>query len=576
MPLERYASVIWKWMWLILLAAGVAAISSYLATRSAPRIYQTKTTIMIGRFINDPDPDSGDFWTSQQLGQTYAQLARREPVLQGALDALDLAGRMSYYALAENVSVSLIAGTQLMEISVNDTNPQRAKALADAIAQQLILQSPSNPGADQEDRRAFAQEQLADLEVKMGEAEAEIEELQSELDEAISARRIQDLETQINTLQDKVTAWQSSYAQFLTFLQGGEVNYLTVVEPALVPTTPIAPNVEMNILLAIAIGVTLATSAAFLLEYMDDTIKTPEDIGRISALPMLGSIARIKDEDSDSMPIAARLPSAPAVEAYRVVRTNLRLSSIMLSRSSKGEPTPTLGVTSPGQLEGKSTTVANLGAVMAQSGLSTIVVDADLRRPVIYRKFNLSEAGLTAALLETDLLERPQSISPAALTYLQETGVANLRVMTAGPPPPNPAELLGSDQMKQLIRTLKAEADIVLFDLPPVLGVTDAIVLAAQVDGVVLVVDSGQTRRAVLERTIEALERTGTPILGVVLNRVTARNDGYYYHRYPSSDRKGGKADSRRTGLAARIPLVRLLAARPKDSPQDSEQSDGG
>jgi succinoglycan biosynthesis transport protein ExoP len=560
MELERYAKVIWKWLWLILLAAGVAGVSSYFATRSAPRIYQTKTTVMIGRFIQDPNPDSGDFYTSQQLGQTYAQLVRRQPVLQGALEALDLADQMRWSALADNVTVALVPGTQLMEIRVNDTSPQRAKALADAIAQQLILQSPSNPGADQEDRRAFAQEQLDSLEIKINEAEAEIEKLQVELDEAISARRIQDLQTQIDTIQNKVSSWQSSYAQFLTFLEGGDVNYLAVVEQALVPITPIAPKVGTSMLLAVAIGATLAVGGAFLLEFMDDTIKTSDDIERISSLPMLGSISRIREEDSEGMPIAARLPSALAVESYRALRTNLQLSSGTLSRSSEGKPTRTLVVTSSDRLEGKSTTASNLAVVMAQSGLSTILVDADLRRPVLHQKFDLTTVGLTEALLETSSLAGKEVVTPAVWEYLQETPVENLRVMTGGHLPPNPAELLGSAQMRRLIRALEAEADIVLFDTPPAAVVTDAVVLAAQVDGVVLVVSSGGTRRAMLRRTIEALERAGTPIIGVVLNRVTDRSDGYYYpRRYGSLDEPGRTAERQEGNLVARIPFLRFF-----------------
>ena len=280
MDLKSTFNVIWKWMWLVILAAAVAGVSSYMATRSAPRIYQTKATIMVGQFMSDPEPDTADFWTSQQLARTYAQLAVREPVLQGALVALNLNDVISWQALKGNVRVGEVAGTQLLEIFVNDTNPERAKAIADAIAQQLISQSPSNPSSDQEDRRAFAEEQLLDLEAKISEAKSEIDSLQTEMDEAISARRIQDLGTQISTLQNKVTTWQGSYAQYLTFLQGGEVNYLTVVETALVPTVPIAPRVSTNIMTSVAIAVGLAVGAAFLLEYLDDTVKTPEDVER--------------------------------------------------------------------------------------------------------------------------------------------------------------------------------------------------------------------------------------------------------------------------------------------------------
>ena len=218
------------------------------------------------------------------------------------------------------------------------------------------------------------------------------------------------------------------------------------------------------------------------------------------------------------------------VEAYRALRTNIQFASME-------KPAQTLLVTSPNPIEGKSTTVANLAVVIAQSGLKTIAVDADLRRPVIHRKFNLPNAGLSMALFEEP--------NPSSLGFLQETAVENLRVMTSGSTPPNPAELLASGRMKRLIQTLKSQSDIVLFDSPPSLVVTDAAILAAQVDGIVLVVDAGRTRRASLKRAVEALERTGTPILGVVINRLTARTGGYYYYYYydryySSSDGRNG------------------------------------
>ena len=567
MELGQYLNTIWKWIWLIVLAAAVAAVSSFYAVSQAPRVYQTKTTLMVGQFIRDPDPNTTDFWTSQQLAQTYVQLVGREPILQGSLDALNLSDQMDWRTVSGMVRASLVAGTQLMEIFVTDTNPERAKVLADTIAQQLILQSPANAASDEDDRRAFAAGQLIDLEGKIEGAEIELKELQTELDEAISARRIQDLQTQINTLQGKVSAWQSSYAQFLLFLEGGQVNYLTVVEPALVPTSPISPNVMMNILLAVGIAVTLAVGAAFLLEYMDDTVKTPADIQRTVSLPTLGAIARMEDELPGDLPIAVRTPRAPIVEPFRSLRTNIQFSAI-------GKPIRKIAITSSNPVEGKSTTVANLAVVLAQSGLSTTLVDTDLRRPVLHRKFDLLNAGsvgLTTALLEmklVDLLAPGETgyDSSNVVSYLQDA-TENLRVMTSGPIPPNPAELLGSARMKRLISALEAESDMILFDTPPVLAVTDAAVIAAQVDGVVLIVDAGRTRRSMLKRAVDELQRIGTPILGVVLNRLTSRRGGYYYYyynHYYSSDGRGrgdGRKGSRRRPLAERLPFVRLFTA---------------
>ena len=564
--LKQYAGVVWKWMWLIVLMASVAAVSSYLYTRSEPPTYQAKTTIMVGRFLNDPDPTQSDFGASQQLAQTYGALARRAPVLQGALHALDLGDRVDWRALAGDVRVNLVSGTQLLEVYVEDSDPQQAKSLADAIVQQLILQSSTNPDSTLQLRRIFSAEQLVDLEEKTKQATADLGELQAELDTELDAGRIGELQSQIGIIQSRVSTWQSSYAQLLTFLQGGDVNYLTVVEPALVPATPISPNMTTNVVLSVGAAVSLAVSVAFLIEYLDDTVKLPEDVERAASLPTLGAIVRIDGSQMEKMPIAAQSPRAPVVEAYRALRTNLQFATM-------GSAARTLMVTSPQPIEGKTTTVANLAVVMAQSGLNTIAVDTDLRRPMLHHKFGLFPVGLTSALLEMSTNPDP---ARSPLSFAQDTGVENLRVIASGTSPPNPADLLGSGQMKQFIQTLREEADVILFDTPPALAVTDAAVLAAQVDGIVLVVNAGQTRRTMLKRAVEELQRSGTPVLGVVINRMTARTGGSYYYdyyrRYYASD--DGESDDTgpdepRRALFGRL-LGRLFARSRADHRSDS------
>jgi succinoglycan biosynthesis transport protein ExoP len=549
MELERYAKILWKWAWLIVLSAAVAGVSSYLVTRSTPRIYQTKTTVMVCEIAGI---NSTELYLCQQRAQAYAQLARREPVINGALTELGLAETMDWRTVAKGVTTNLVPGTQLMEIFVNDTYPERARALADAMAAQLIVQSTVTDDPDEQDR-AFIDQQLADLEVKIDDAREEIKGLQAELDEAISARRIQDLENEIAVLESKISGWQSTYAQLRASLQSREASQLKVVEPATVPTTPIAPNVPANLLLAVAIGATVAGGAAFLLDYLDDTIKTSRDVERITSLSTLGYIAPDDQNRHDEMPMAVRSPSALVVENYRALSTSIQLSSGMLSKLGRrgGDKLGrTLIVTSAGPFEGKSTTATNLAVVMAQSGMVTILVDADLRRPVVRRTFGLENQGLAETVEKMRLMKDEEASAAAALSYLQPSGIENLRVLTSGTPPGNPAELLGSNQMEQLIHILERNADIVLFDTPPILAVTDAILL---------VVQSGSTRRPMLQRAMEALEpleKTGTPTLGVVLNRAPSSAGGYYYYdRYSSDGREPGKGNGKR-GTKKRVGRV--------------------
>ncbi len=206
-------------------------------------------------------------------------------------------------------------------------------------------------------------------------------------------------------------------------------------------------------------------------------------------------------------------PRSPVSESYRTLRTNLSFSSL-------DRPLKTLVITSAAPEEGKSTTIANLAVTMAQGGRKTILVDCDMRRPSLHTIFNLNpEPGLTNMLLDEN--------SPAPL---QNTDVENLQVLTSGAKPPNPADLLGSNKLDKVIARLTETADIVLFDAPPVIAVTDAAVLGSKVDGVLLVVQAGKTRRDHAERAKEMLEKANVNIIGVTLTNAPKDSSigGYY------------------------------------------------
>jgi capsular exopolysaccharide synthesis family protein len=208
-------------------------------------------------------------------------------------------------------------------------------------------------------------------------------------------------------------------------------------------------------------------------------------------------------------------PRSPAAEAYRTLRTNLYFSS--LDRALE-----TLLVTSAAPGEGKSTILSNLAVTMAQGEKRTILVDADLRRPSLHDLFNVGNSqGLTTMVVDDSALAEPPLVA---------TGVENLLLLPSGPQPPNPAEILGSRRMEEIIATLKARADIVLFDAPPAVAVTDAAVLGTKVDGVLLVFSAGKTRREHAERAKEVLERVQVRLIGAVLNNAPPdQSMGAYY-----------------------------------------------
>ena len=209
----------------------------------------------------------------------------------------------------------------------------------------------------------------------------------------------------------------------------------------------------------------LALGIAFLIEYLDDTVKTPDDVSRVTGLSTLGAIARLKESGGPAQFISWLRTKSPESEAYRTLRTNIQFSSV-------DKPIRTLLVTSSGPGEGKSTTAANLAVVMAQTGQRVILVDTDLRRPVLHKVF-----GVPNNVGADDRAAGRRGCSLA--DYLQPTEIDNLTVLTSGPIPPNPSELLGSHRMAHLIEELAQAADIVIFDSPPVLAVTDAVGVGA-------------------------------------------------------------------------------------------------
>ncbi len=521
MELKQYLSTLRKWWWLIALSTLVATFSSFLATRQQPPIYSAKTTLMVGRTIENPNPTGNEVWLGQQLAQTYAEIAKREKVQQATMAALGLSWLPEY-------TIALVPNTQLLEIKVVDTSPERAQAVANELANQLIEQSPSAPERERQDRRDFVNRQLQEIEKNTEETKARIDDLKQQLANMFSARQIADTQTQIAALEQKLNTYQANYAQLLTFLEGG-INTLTVVEPASLPTVPIGPNKGMTILLAAVIGMVLALGAAFLLDYLDDTLKNPDDIKQALDLSTLGAIMTIEGESPEQKLVTALQPKSPTAEAYRILRTNIQFSAL-------DNPPRTLMTTSANPTEGKSTTLANLAVVLAQQGQRVICVDTDLRRPMLHRFFQLpNNSGLTTALLQSP---------PSAEGFLQPTRYENLFVLTSGPLPPNPAELISSERFATLLAQLKENADVVLLDSPPVLAVTDAAILARQVDGVLLVVEAGGTRRQLAANAQEALEKVGAKILGVALNRLQPRGSGYYYyyqysHRYYAQDDEG-------------------------------------
>lgn len=537
MELRAYLKPLLKWWWLILISTLIAGVTSYFAVSQQPPVYQARVALLIGSAINNPNPDGNEFWLSQQLAQTYSDIAQRDVVRQAVMDELGLTWLPAYTAQP-------VGSTQLLEIRVNDSVPERAMVVANELANQLILRTPTS-GRQQGDaeRQAFIKQQLDELEAKIEETNSEIIIKQDELAGLFSARQISDLQGQIRALEAKQDTLRANYASLLASTSQGAVNSLSVIEPATVPVHPIGPEVLMTVVTAAAIGLSLGVAAAYLMEYLDDTIKNPDDIRRISDLPTLSGISDTKEVDSAAHGLIAHTnPRSPIAEAYRSLRTAVLFSNV-------DQTARTIVVTSAGPQEGKSFTSANLAIVLAQSSYRILLIDADLRRPTQHKLFDKqSTYGLTNLLLDmppsfdsSRLGDMYSQLSRAVLA----TSVQGLFLMTTGELPPNPAELVGSTRMKTLLKALATRFDFVIIDTPPVLAVTDAVVLSTRADSVLLVAYSGFTRQSQFKHAVQQLQEVNANVSGVVLNRMNKQSGEYYsYYKsyYPSDSDKGDKS----------------------------------
>lgn len=338
-------------------------------------------------------------------------------------------------------------------------------------------------------------------------------------------RRHDDAEAQDKEFADKLTD--------LTLREKARHAAARIIETAQVPDAPVRPRKAMNVLLAAFLGLAVGVCLALLQDYLDDRINTAADAERLLGLPALGHVPALSATDARLLP---QMPGMdPAAESYRILRTNIHFASI-------DAPLRTLVVTSSDSGEGKTTTAANLGFAMAADGRTVILVDTDLRRPTLHTLLELPTVpGLTDVLLGQAQLDD---------VLLEHDEMPGLMALTCGSTPPNPSELLGSRTFRALVEQLREKADLVIFDSPPVLAAADAQILASQMDGTVLVLEAGETRKAAAARTLALLRQARANLLGIAYNKMRLLDgSGYSYFPYQNASRPAGVLT---TGSAAK------------------------
>ncbi len=517
MELRQYFAIIRKWWWLLILTTLLATGAAYYVSRTSLPVYKATMTLQIDRGGDPRDDPSRIIQTSEAIASTYVVQIRAPVLLQEVKSRLGVT--MEVDKLEDMLTVQQVADTQLIDIAAEGHDPAFVKALVEMVAQVFIERETSL-------QEARFQARLSELEMQVAALETAIEETQKaiaalgdpdELPE-FAQMELARLETQRNNQQTRLTILLQSAEEF-RLAMARYTTRIDVFAPAEMPTAPIGPQTLRNTALAAVTGLMIGVGTAFLLEYLDDTIKTPEDARRALATNVLGALPRHGGRNGHEILAAVEHPLGPMAEAFRKLRTSIQFADL-------DQPIQTLLITSALPTDGKSFIAANLATVIAQSGKSVILIDADLRHPVLHEAFGLPKRpGLLEALLAVNENRDP-------LNTLQETQVRGLRVLTAGEHTPNPAEVLSSQTFRHFITQLTEQVDFVILDSPPVLAVTDAVVLSNLTDGTIMVLDYGVTRIPAAIQAMERLTEVSSGVLGAVLNRVPPGGDGYYYYQY--------------------------------------------
>jgi len=500
MDAKQYLSILKRRKWVIIVTAIIAMAITVAGTFLTTPIYMATTTLrIITAPTGSPDNPSINIAFADRLMNTYTKIATSEPVLSQLTQKLNL-------GKAPEVEAEVPANTELMKINVWDRNPALAQRAANELANIMVNQVKALYTGQGQTELQILSERLAKLQTELDLAQKDYTNLTQTLPKGSD---------QITNAKEALDQKESTYANVLDQYEKARLseavraNTASVIEPASLPTDPDKPNKKINLVLGLFVGLLGGLGLAFLFENLDTTLYSTKQIEEVTHLPILGRIPASKGREI----VTFFKTNSLQEEALRRLRTNL----ITLDHIS---PLKTLLVTSAEPNEGKSTIIANLARIMAQSGRNVLVVDADLRLPTIHKLFNMpNDAGLSNVLKHEARINEVVKHSP----------VPGVFVLTSGPTPPNPSELLGSSLMANLIKQMAQSFDIVLLDAPALLAVTDAGVLAQAVDGVVLVVSRAQAAQEAVRAARQQLDDVKAPTVGVVVNRAEQDSAHRYY-----------------------------------------------
>lgn len=529
--IRRYTALLFRWFWLLILASVLAAVTAFIVSKRTTPVYQASTTLLINEAPATRGADYSSILTSERLARTYTEMLVKKPVLQAVIDEMIL--DMDTTQLARLIQVELVRDTQLIVVKVQNTDPQLAANIANTLISKFAEQTQQIQASRYASSKVNLEAQLKRIDEQIQATSDQLEKIKDSTENGSERTR---LETALAQYRQTYASLLQSFEQ-VRVAEAGSTSNVVQIEESSPPNRPIRPRTLFNTVLAGVVGLILAVLVIFLIETLDDTVKSPDDITRLLNLPVLGLVVR--HETSDNHPITISQPRSPVSESFRSLRTNLQFASV-------DKPLKVILVTSPSPSEGKTTISANLGIVMAQSGKRVVMVDADMRRPRLHKMLGLpNRKGLSS------LFVQPKVNLDGTL---QKTATDGLLALPAGDVPPNPAELLGSEKLFDILNQIGNESDLTIIDSPPVMAVTDSAVLAHRVDGVLLVLKPGTTKLAAARQAVDQLRRVGANPLGVVLNVVDFSRSrytyyhykGYYYTYHYYYDESGNKVKSKK------------------------------
>ncbi len=517
--IKHYLYILRSRWWLLALMLVGAAVTAFVLSRLSTPVYRATTTLLIEAKGNDAmnSADYAAIRASESLAQTYASLLQSRTVAEEVYKRLDLANKPG--ATFGTVQANPVAGTQLIRVNADNSAPEMAALVVNTVASVFIEQNYQRQTSGYSQSQDSLARQLDYLEGQINQTTTALAALQNAQGVAESAERARQEELLAQYNQNYTSLLQSIENVRLAAIQS--TSNIIQVEPAITPTRPLRPNVMLNTVVAGVLGLLAGVILALIEDFLDDTVKSPEAASQQLHLPIIGMVLNF-DAERERL-ITLLKPRSPAAESFRRIRINIKYASV-------DHDLRTLLVTSPAPSEGKTTLAANLGVVMATDNQRTILIDGDLRRPNLHKAMGLpNRRGLSDLFIESaDTLK----------DAMQATGVEGLSVITSGPLPPNPSELLDSAKIGHILQEVRQQADLIIIDAPPAISLTDAIALSQRVDGVVMVLRAGRTKMALLRHAVQDLRQVGANIIGLVFTDIDHASNRYgqYYYYYKNYD----------------------------------------